>query len=48
MDANDADMPELCSDAVLISLLCDAGCSERPTVSTIIEVGIPVSLIFMY
>ena len=38
-------MNELSDDAAFISLLCDAGCSERPTVSTILEISIPILLI---
>ena len=39
-------MNELSDDAAFISLLCDAGCSERPTVSTILETSIPILISF--
>lgn len=43
MDAEEEGMQELGNDASIISLLCDAGCSEHPTVSTILEVSLPRS-----
>jgi len=46
MDSDEAGMQELGNDASFISLLCDAGCSERPTVSAILQVSMPISLIF--
>ena len=46
MDSVEAGMQELGNDASFISLLCDAGCSERPTVSTLLEISMPISLIF--
>lgn len=48
MDSDEAGMQELGNDASFISLLCDAGCSERPIVSAILEVSMPLSLIFFF
>lgn len=45
MDSDEAGMQELSNDASFISLLCDAGCSERPTVSTILEISMLIALI---
>ena len=42
MDSDEAGMQELGNDASFISLLCDAGCSERPTVSTVLEISMPI------
>lgn len=38
MDAQEGGMQELSNDASFMALLCDAGCSERPTVSTILYI----------
>ena len=46
MDSDEAGMQGLGNDASFISLLCDAGCSERPTVSTVLEISMPISLTF--
>ena len=48
MDADEAGLQELGNDASFISLLSDAGCSERPMVSTIPEGSRPISLFFVY
>lgn len=48
MDSDEAGMQELGNDASFISLLCDAGCSECPTVSAILQVSMPISLIFFF
>ena len=42
MDSDEEGMQELGNDASFISLLCDAGCSERPTVSTVLEISMPI------
>ena len=46
MESDEAGMSELRDDSVFISLLCDAGCSERPTVSTILEISMPILISF--